>query len=316
MIYYSLACREKQWIFQLCDGLFGILCYFIPQALFIHKEVMVSKTITLELLLSDEVCRLLDSFATTLNIQVVFYSRDGEVLKRGRSFGNSRYCTLMQKNFFGIDRCIQLDNEMQQLCQQSQSPQLYKCHAGLYELIAPVKILGETAGFIMFGQFRTDKEVPLFARKNQEAVSAFAELPYFDTEASGSLKDMINMLINYIIDKELVSYSGSMRLQRLWYFINENYQRKITLHQAAKFLHLSESSLTHFLRDGHNTSFKQMLIEKRLSQAEKLWRENSNLSVSEVAAAVGYDDPHYFSRLYRKNRGCTAKTFLAALRKK
>lgn len=276
----------------------------------------MSKKITLELLLSDEVCRLLDSFAAIMNIQVVFYSRDGEILKRGRSFGNSRYCTLMQKNFFGIERCIKLDNEMQSLCLQKPEPLLYKCHAGLYELIAPVKILGETAGFVMFGQFRTDKELPAFAQNNLQAASAFAELPYFAPEASGSLKEMINMLINYIVDKELVSYSGSMRLQRLAYFINENYAKPVTLHQAAKFLHMSDSSLTHFLRDNHATCFKQMLIEKRLEQAEKLWKEDSSISVAEAAASVGYDDPHYFSRLYRKNRGYTAKDFLAVLRKK
>lgn len=276
----------------------------------------MSPKITLDLLLSNEVCRLLDSFASTMNIQAVFYSRDGEILRRGRSFGNSRYCTLMQKNFFGIDRCIKLDNEMQKLCMQQQTPLLYKCHAGLYELIAPVNILGETAGFVMFGQFRTDKEPPAFVRNNTQVSSAFTELPYFDVEASGSLKELINMLINYIVDKELVSYTGSMRLQRLKYFINENYTKKITLHQAAKFLHMSDSSLTHFLRDNHATCFKQMLIEKRLNQAEKMWKENSSLSVSEVAACVGYDDPHYFSRLYRKNRGGTAKAFLAAIRKK
>jgi AraC-like DNA-binding protein len=276
----------------------------------------MSKNITLEVLLSDEVCRLLDSFAATMNIQVVFCSRSGEVLKRGRSFGNSNYCTLMQNKFFGIERCIQLDRKMQKLCQEKGKPLLYRCHAGLYELIAPVKILGEVAGFIMFGQFRSDKTVPEFAADDAEVPAAFAELPYFDTEAVMSMEELIKMLIRYIVDKELVSYSGSMKLQHLRYFIAENFSRKTTLHQAAKYLHMSESSLTHFLKDNYQTSFKQLLIEKRLTNAEKLLRDDPSLSIAEAALQSGFDDPHYFSRLYRKVRGQTAKEFLSAFRKK
>ena len=178
--------------------------------------------ITLEVLLSDEVCRLLDSFAATMNVQVVFYSAGGKVLKRGRSFGNSRYCTLMQEKFFGIARCIALDNEMQTRCRESDRAVLYKCHAGLYELVAPVKILGETAGFVMFGQFRIGRETPEPAAGDGEAAAAFAELPCFDGEAAASLKEMINMLIRYIVDKELISYAGSRRYQRLKRFIEEH----------------------------------------------------------------------------------------------
>ena len=276
----------------------------------------MSKSITLDVLLSDEVCRLLDSFAATMNIQVVFCSRAGDVLKRGRSFGNSTYCTLMQNKYFGIDRCIALDRQMQKQCTRSGQVMLYKCHAGLYELIAPVKILGEVAGFVMFGQFRPDKEIPEFAEKDPEAASAFAELPCFDTEGVKSLENLIKMLIAYIIDKELVSYSGSMRMQKLHYFIDEHFAENITLRQAARFLHMSESSLTHFLKDNYQTSFKQLLIEKRISFAEKLWKDDPSLSVSEAALAAGYEDTHYFSRLYRKVRGQTAKMFLSTLRNK
>ena len=59
--------------------------------------------ITLEVLLSREVCRLLDTFAAAMNIPVVFFSRQGKILKRGRSYGNTPYCTLMQEQFFGIE---------------------------------------------------------------------------------------------------------------------------------------------------------------------------------------------------------------------
>ena len=274
----------------------------------------MTHAITLDVLLSDEVCRLLDSFAATMNVHVVFYSARGEVLRRGRSFGNSRYCTLMQEKFFGIGRCIALDNEMQKHCLKSDQAVLYKCHAGLYELVAPVKIFGEAAGFIMFGQFRIGREMPEIA-ENRDASDAFAELPCFDEDAAASLKEMINMLIRYIVDKELISYSGSLRYQRLKKFIEEHFTEKISLHRAAKFLNMSMSSLTHFLRGNYHTSFKKMVIERRISHAEKLLKENPSLTIAEASVAVGYDDPHYFSRIYRQIRKRTAREFLSSIRR-
>ena len=261
--------------------------------------------ITLDVLLSREVCRLLDSFAAAMNIQVVFFSRQGKILKRGRTVGNSVYCNLMQSSMFGVEKCIALDHEMQNRCLESGKVVSYRCHAGLNEVIAPVKILGEVAGFMVFGQFRTLKEPPQSVRSNPEAVKAFEALPFFDMESAASLEDMINVLIDYIVSKELISYSGDFRYQRLLTFLDTHLQGKPSLKQAARFLNMSESGLTHFLHDNYHTSFKKLLIEKRLALVEKLWKENPGLSISETALLAGYEDPHYFTRIYRKFRNTT-----------
>ena len=139
--------------------------------------------------------------------------------------------------------------------------------------------------------------------------------PRFDEDAAASLKDMINMLISYIVDKELISYSGSLRYQRLKRFIEEHFSENLSLQRAAKFLNMSVSSLTHFLRGNYRTSFKKMVIEQRIAHAEKLLRENPSLTVGEAAVAAGYDDTHYFSRLYHRVRKRTAREFLSAARR-
>ena len=288
-----------QWIFQQISAILDKIKNQSTKALTMPHEI------TLEVLLSREVCRLLDTFAAAMNIQVVFFSHQGKILKRGRSFGNSPYCTFMQEHFFGVERCLQLDSDMRRKCLALGRAVSYRCHAGLNEITAPVKILGETAGFIVFGQFRTTKTPPECIKNTPEALASFNAIPFFDEESAASLEDMINVLIEYIISKELISYSGDFRYHRLLSFIDTHLQGKPTLHQAARHLNMSDSGLTHFLHDRCKTSFKKLLIEKRIAYAEKLWKEDPTLSISEAALRSGYDDPHYFTRIYRKVRRIT-----------
>ena len=67
--------------------------------------------------------------------------------------------------------------------------------------------------------------------------------------------------------------------------------------------------LEHFLHDKYHTSFKRLVIQLRLKKAEELWKQNPDTPVGEIACAVGINDPHYFSRLYRKERGISPKEF-------
>jgi two-component system response regulator YesN len=45
-----------------------------------------------------------------------------------------------------------------------------------------------------------------------------------------------------------------------------------------------------------------------MERAKELLRKTDKRS-SEIAAAVGYKDPHYFSYLFKKTQGCTPRDY-------
>ena len=114
---------------------------------------------SLELILHNEVQQLLDNFAAVMRVHVVFFGRDGEVLRRGRDEGNCRFCQLVQ-NRFSIGKCLKLDREKQKLARNTGRCQTYICHAGLWEAIMPVMPGGELLGYIVFGQMRSTGTLP------------------------------------------------------------------------------------------------------------------------------------------------------------
>ena len=50
------------------------------------------------------------------------------------------------------------------------------------------------------------------------------------------------------------------------------------------------------------------LISQRITEAKRLLIEGST-SLKDVATLVGYNDYNYFSRIFKKNVGCSPKDF-------
>lgn len=274
----------------------------------------MTETCSLELILHHEVQRLLDNFASVMRVHVVFFGRNGEVLRRGRGEGNCRFCQLVQQRF-SVAKCLKLDREKQELARTTGRCQTYLCHAGLLEAIMPVMMPGgELLGYVVFGQIRGSDELPekilkMFPRgTHSELRQSFRELPHFTADSMDNLTGLMKLLVDYIVRSELVTLSGDHLYRAVLRYIEENLTQKIRIAEAARHLGRSVSSLSHFLQD-HGTSFKKLLIERRLSCAESLLKEHPEMTIAEAADRAGFSDPYYFSRLYRKYRARTPGEF-------
>jgi two-component system response regulator YesN len=111
----------------------------------------------------------------------------------------------------------------------------------------------------------------------------------------------------------------------------EGYDRTAIIHRAQKYIanHYADSNLSlnevaaqvnfspnHFsavFSDQTGETFRDYLTRTRIDQARKLLRA-TRLKCSEVAFQCGYNDPHYFSMMFRKNCGMTPQQFRASVR--
>ncbi len=271
---------------------------------------------SLDLILHDEVQKLLDNFASVMRIHVMFYGPQGQVLRQGRSEGNCRFCQLMQNRFFSLERCLRLDSEKQALSRKTGRCQSYLCHAHLWEAIMPVISEGKLLGYVMFGQFRSTESLPGdLAEKTRSRAElaglkkAFRELPYLSAEGMENLTGLMELLVDYIVRRELVTTGGDRLYRSIVRCIEDNLTSPLKISTVARKVGRSVSTISHFLQKHSGTSFKKLLIEKRLARAERLLKEHSELSIGEVAEQVGIQDRYYFSRLYRKYRGMTPGGF-------
>ena len=89
--------------------------------------------------------------------------------------------------------------------------------------------------------------------------------------------------------------------------IEEHYQ-DANLSVLAERLHYDLPYLSRMIRKMTGKNYKELLQEKRLSQAAWLLR-NTDRKVDEIAVSVGYENISYFHRLFAARFGCSPKKY-------
>lgn len=82
-----------------------------------------------------------------------------------------------------------------------------------------------------------------------------------------------------------------------------------SINTIADKMALITNSLYRLVKEYSGSSPKDFLTNRLMMEAQ--WKlRNSNLSVKEVAYELGFNDPDYFSRLFKKNTGKSISDFL------
>jgi two-component system, response regulator YesN len=89
----------------------------------------------------------------------------------------------------------------------------------------------------------------------------------------------------------------------------------LSLNEVAAQVSFSPNHFSAVFSDESGETFRDYLIKTRVTQARKLLR-TTGLKISEVAYQCGYNDPHYFSIIFRKHTGLTPQQFREAPMKK
>ena len=98
-------------------------------------------------------------------------------------------------------------------------------------------------------------------------------------------------------------------------WLQANYARDLTMKEVAQRFGLNIRTFNRRFRQAADKSALDYLQEIRTDQATQLLK-HSNLSIAEIAFAVGYQDVSYFTGLFRRRQGMTPKAYRHMVRTK
>ncbi len=105
------------------------------------------------------------------------------------------------------------------------------------------------------------------------------------------------------------SRSGIEHVQRACDFIASNYQESISINDIAGHTGICRSRLYRVFMTHLSISPLQYLTEFRLREACNLM-DRQKSTIKEIAYAVGFNDPLYFSTVFKKSLGQTPKEYM------
>jgi AraC-like DNA-binding protein len=91
------------------------------------------------------------------------------------------------------------------------------------------------------------------------------------------------------------------RLQRVYRFIDENYQRKIEMAEIADLTNLTVAAFCRYFRKMTRMTFTEFVNQYRVREAKRLLLADQ--SVTEVCFASGFESLSYFNRIFKKVTG-------------
>jgi AraC-like DNA-binding protein len=108
-------------------------------------------------------------------------------------------------------------------------------------------------------------------------------------------------------EQEIYDYSGDTYIAYALQYIRINYSH-VTVNELAKYIGISRSYLTSVFRKQLNVSPQEYIVDFRLKRSAGLLR-TSNMSVQEIAEAVGYDNPLTFSKMFKRSYGISPREY-------
>ena len=109
--------------------------------------------------------------------------------------------------------------------------------------------------------------------------------------------------VNKLTAEQHITNGREERIVDIIGYIQKNY-RQVTLDMLSDSFHLSKPYLSKYIKEKAGTTFQEVVKKERMKKARALLRE-TNQTVENVAAEVGYENVEHFNRLFKKSYGMT-----------
>ncbi|MDR1209056.1 MAG: helix-turn-helix domain-containing protein [Clostridiales bacterium] len=235
------------------------------------------------------------------------------------------FCMYIKSSIDRYGVCLSLIKKIRDKSIQTKDVSFGMCHAGLCEYLIPIwyddLLLGSiNAGFFVTDEEKAEKRVINCCRHDPGHLDEDEALRLYHAHISPATMNVAELLVNMRLiaeylgnsyryfkdahdDATLKNVSLHMKstedsiVAHSIEYIRRNYNKKLNASDVARFCHCSVSQLSHVFKTRVGVSLNTYVNKIRL-EISKTYLLESDKSINEIAALVGYYDPNYFSRVF------------------
>lgn len=189
----------------------------------------------------------------------------------------------------------QLTEELIQHTENSDSPLLYR-----------LLLLNELNQFAQEKNQQTQKKFAIATQANIPAILSDIAL------TQNYFFQILTFLKETVINETMGQYREL--LERSVTFIKQNFtDPELSLGEVADHVNLSSSHFSTIFSQALGKTFIEYLTEQRLKEAKRLLK-GTDWKLSTIAAEIGYNDPNYFSYIFKRKENVSPKEYRKKLK--
>ncbi len=131
--------------------------------------------------------------------------------------------------------------------------------------------------------------------------------PKHRVAARGSL---VSLLAALAAEGESAQAEPSDTVFRMLEYVHLNWQKPLSLADIAGRVNLSESRVSHLFKDATGKSVHRYIADLRIAAAKE-FLSSTGFSIARIGEMVGFEDPLYFSRVFRAAVGVSPTDYRA-----
>jgi two-component system response regulator YesN len=171
-----------------------------------------------------------------------------------------------------------------------------KCYGLIHKFLISLMNLVETTGFNHSEIFPTDPFSQIIGLKTLDDVQAY-------------LINTCKAIITYLSEKRTDVTKSQMLLAEA-YVLDHFGEEECSINQVCSHIYMSISYFSAQFKQHTGKTFVEYLTRVRLEKAKELL-QITQLKTYDIASRVGYEDPQYFSVIFKRNTGITPKEYRA-----
>ena len=266
-----------------------------------------------------ELLELMQDFYTLTGMRIILFDEHyTEILSyppREKTF-----CFCLRENPEFDQKCRQSDEHSFHQCRKTNQMHIFKCHAGLNEATAPIMENGHILGYMMFGQITDNKNKEEFFDQMVALCRDYGiegdlsypirKIKYRSESQLRAAARLLDTYVHYVRLKEIVRPTGQLLIDSIERFIESHIGEDLSVERLCGEFGISRTRLYETLRPYTKGGIAALVRRKRLAYARELIR-NTEMSIPEIADAVGFSDYNYFLRLFKQEYGISSRKLRA-----
>lgn len=122
----------------------------------------------------------------------------------------------------------------------------------------------------------------------------------------GELRSYVKVEVSRLVSilTDLRMDKAETQVDRVCEYINHNYMRDIRLEEVADMMGISTFYFSKIFKHYQNVNFIDYVTRIRINKAKELLRDPA-VNIKEISGMVGYSDPNYFARVFKRQENMT-----------